>query len=78
MKNATGEIGNLLVVSVCVAILVAFFYYAVWPIINHNFVSQTACEKAICEATPGADGMVNCVVYENNTVSKSFKCRYKG
>ena len=46
MKNATGSLANLVVVCVCVAILVAFFYFTIWPIIKTNFVAQTSCEKA--------------------------------
>ena len=73
MKEATGELANLLVVTVSVAILVAFFYFTIWPIIRNNFISQTSCEKAVCSAKPDANGMVNCTL--NNTV---FQCRYKG
>lgn len=73
MKNATGELANLLIVTVCVAILVAFFYFTIWPIIRLNFVSQTACEKAICNAQPNAEGMVTCRLGED-----VFMCKYKG
>ena len=72
MKEATGELGNALVVAVCVAIFIAFFYYTIYPIIDSNFRAQTACEKAVCSSNP-VDGMVDCV-YEG----KSFKCKFKG
>lgn len=74
MKRATGELANILIVVVCVAILVAFFYFTVWPIIRTNFVSQTACEKAVCshDDTDG-DGMVTCRLGDD-----VFECKYKG
>lgn len=74
MKNATGELVNLLVVVICVAILVAFFYFTIWPMIKTNFEAQTACEKAICSAddTDG-DGMVTCRLGDH-----IFECKYKG
>ena len=73
MKRATGELANLVVVCVCVAILVAFFYFTIWPMIKNNFVMQTSCEKAKCLTKPNVDGMVKC--YLNG---KEFLCRYKG
>ena len=73
MKEATSELANLLVVSASVAILVAFFYFTIWPIIRNNFEAQTACEKAVCEAKPDKNGLVNCKLNDN-----IFKCKYKG
>lgn len=73
MKNATGELANLLIVVVCVAILVAFFYFTIWPIIRLNFVSQTACEKAVCSSKPNDDGMVTCRLGDD-----IFMCKFKG
>ena len=73
MKNATGELASLLIVVVSVAILVAFFYFTIWPIIRLNFVSQTACEKAVCSSTPNNEGLVTCRL-GNDT----FTCKYKG
>ena len=62
MKEATAELGNTLVVVVSVAILIAFFYFVVWPMIDNNFKSQTSCDKAVCEAVPNSDGTVDCIV----------------
>lgn len=74
MKEATGELANLLIVSVSVAILVAFFYFVVWPMIDSNFKKQTSCDKAVCEgADNDHDGYVDCK-YKGET----FRCRYKG
>lgn len=73
MKNATGSLANLVVVCVCVAILVAFFYFTIWPIIKTNFVAQTSCEKASCSVYPDQNGMVNCTLNGQN-----FQCVFKG
>ena len=73
MKNATSELANLLVVAASVAILVAFFYFTIWPRIDRNFKQQTACEKAVCEVKPDADGQVKC-----SLDGQIFKCKYKG
>ena len=73
MKEATSELANLLVVGVSVAILIAFFYFTVWPMIDNNFKSQTSCEKAVCSTVPDADGYVSCE-YKSQTI----KCKYKG
>ncbi len=78
MKEATSDLSSGLVVAVCIAILVAFFYFTVWPIIKLNFVSQTACEKAKCSASPDDSGMVDCVYKDKNGVEQTIKCSYKG
>ncbi len=79
MKEATGELANLLIVVLSVAILVAFFYFTVWPIIDNNFKKQTACDKAVCEGVDtDKDGLVNCVYKKKNGDSIDITCKYKG
>ena len=73
MKEATSELANLLVVAASVAILVAFFYFTVWPLIDNNFKRQTQCDKAICNAKPNDDGYVTCKLD-----GQTFECKYKG
>ena len=73
MKEATSELASLLVVVSSVAILIAFFYFTVWPLIDNNFKKQTACEKATCKMDQVTDGYVNC---ELN--GQEFRCKYKG
>ena len=74
MKEATSSLASLVVVMACVAILVAFFYFTVWPLLNNNFKKQTSCDKAVCSADQDANGFVNCTLDGNTT----FKCPYKG
>lgn len=73
MKEATSELSSLLVVAASVAILVAFFFFTLWPKLQNNFNSQTACEKAICGTKPDSKGMVKCR-YKDQTIT----CKYKG
>ena len=73
MKRATGELSNLVVVTICVAILIAFFYFTIWPMIKNNYVSQTSCEKARCLPTPDENGMVTCYLD-----GQEFLCKFKG
>lgn len=91
MKKATGDLASTVVVAISVAILVAFFFYTIWPMLDSNFKSQTACEKAICETVDSdGDGKVSCILCESVTsnekediescMSKGEKieCRFKG
>ena len=73
MKEATASLSSGLIVVICVAIFIAFFYYTIWPTIDNNFKGQTACDKAKCSVTPYPNGMVKCE-YED----QSFYCKYKG
>ena len=77
MKEATGELSNAVVVIICVAILIAFFSFEVWPIIRGQFKAQISCDKAICENTdPDGDGRVNCRLKDDPDTT--FTCPYKG
>lgn len=74
MKNATSELTSVLVVCASVAILVAFFFYTIGPMMRKNFNEQTACEKATCEGLDkDGDGFVNCA-YEGQII----RCKFKG
>ncbi len=79
MKEATGELNATVIVVIIVAMLVAFFYFTIWPVIRNNMNENTACSKAICEKTPNSDGMtVNCWTMENGRKSETFTCAWKG
>ena len=81
MKRAIGELSNTVIVVIAVAILIAFFYYTVWPLIDHNFKSQTSCDKAVCDvSTKTSDGKVQCVIPcdKEGCNSVPFWCSYKG
>ena len=80
MKRAIGELSSAVLVVISVAILIAFFYYTVWPIIDHNFKTQTSCDKAVCDASTLTNGKVQCIVPCNTAAcsTEPFWCNYKG
>ena len=75
MKKAFGELSGGLIVIISVAILIAFFYLVVWPMIDNNFASQTRCEKAVCSHSADADGKVECRLPGRE---ETFRCNFKG
>ena len=77
MKEATGELNATVVVILAIGILMAFFYYTIWPIVKTNFERNSQCSKAICESCPsGTCEYVDC--YSKNDPNITFKCVYKG
>ena len=82
MKKAIGELSNTLIVVISVAILIAFFYYTVWPLLSNNFKSQTSCDKAVCNVQKDSTGAV---ITKNGKVectipgkTGTFWCNFKG
>ena len=87
MKRAVGELSSAVIVGFSVAILIAFFYYTVWPVIDNNFKSQTSCDKAVCNIQKDSsgrvitnEGKVECKVpLKDGTLSDEIiYCNYKG
>jgi len=83
MKEATGELNATVVVVLAIGVLIAFFYYTLWPIIKTNFDKNSQCSKAICEPCRDLSGnastdcnYVKCYVKSNPT--EKFECVYKG
>lgn len=77
MKETTSELNATVVIVLAIAVLIAFFYYTLWPIIKNNFDRNSQCSKAICETVDtDNDGFVNCHMKNDNT--NTFECVYKG
>lgn len=77
MKEATGELNAAVVVMLAIGVLIAFFYYTIWPIVKENFDKNSQCSKAICESCPTHDcDFVKC--HLRNDTSVEFECVYKG
>ena len=77
MKETTSELNATVVVVLAIAVLIAFFYYTLWPIIKNNFDRNSQCSKAICETVDtNNDGFVNC--HMKNDTTNTFECVYKG
>lgn len=77
MKQATGELNATVVVIMAVGILMAFFYFTLWPIIKHNYDENAKCSSAICEKCPTNDcERVTC--HSKGDDANQFECVYKG
>ena len=49
MKETTGELNITLIVIIGVSILVAFFYFVIWPSLDENFQANSKCSRAVCK-----------------------------
>lgn len=78
MKEATGELNATVFVVIAVGVLVAFFYYTLWPIIRGNFEKNSQCSKAICEPCKNPSGCDYVDCHLKDKEENTFKCVYKG
>lgn len=82
MKEATAELNGVVAVVLAIGVLIAFFYYTLWPLIRTNFQYNSQCSKAICEPChPDVNGEKNCdyvVCHPKNDPTNTFECVYKG
>ncbi len=81
MKEATGELNSAVVVLLAVGVLIAFFYYTLWPMIKNNFNQNSQCKKAICETCiKGGKVSNDCETVKCHLEGSSeiFECVYKG
>lgn len=83
MKETTGELNATVVVLLAIGILMAFFYYTIWPLIKVNFEKNSQCSKAICESCRDSKGnaATNCdyvKCHPKNDPNTIFECVYKG
>ena len=82
MKEATGELNLTVIVVMAVAILVAFFYYTIWPSLNNNFQANSSCSRAVCRpCNPGSNtcseaigDLVDCQLQDGTHI----RCPWKG
>ncbi len=84
MKEATGELNSTLFAVISIAILSAFFFTMLWPMIRTNMTTNMKCGDAVCPPDTDGDGWVTCEYYvweEPNTynlVQSDLKCPFKG
>ncbi len=77
MKEATGELNTTVIVVIAVGVLMAFFYFTLWPLIKENFNKSSQCSKAICEPCRNRKcDTVTC--HPKNNPGEEFECVYKG
>ncbi len=75
MKEATGELNITMFIISALAIIIAFFYFTIWPLIKGNLEATSQCSKAICDGNPDDQGEVTCHLKGK---TETFKCVYKG
>ncbi len=81
MKQATGELNATVVVVLSVGVLMAFFYYTLWPVLRKNFEENAKCSKAVCEPCDNGTDCDYVTCYSKNkdhTPQNAFECVYKG
>lgn len=80
MKEATGELNSTVVVVMAVAMLMAFFYTVIWPILKGNMDANSKCGKAWCDKCASPDGVCSTVTchYKDGDESKEIICPWKG
>lgn len=70
MKEATGELNLTIIVVMAVGLLIAFFYFTIWPSMNENFERNSMCSKAVCE-NPCNAGVNTC----DEVIGQLVKCK---
>lgn len=79
MKEASSELNATVVVVLAIGVLIAFFYYTLWPILKNNFEKNSQCSKAICETVDrDKNGYVWCHIKNDPSNTFKFECVYKG
>ena len=79
MKETTGELNATVFVVIAVGVLMAFFYYTLWPLIKANFEAQSQCSKAICNpCDKDVCDYVTCHSKNDPNKEHEFECVYKG
>lgn len=81
MKEATQELNMMAIVVISVGVLLTFFFYFLWPILNANFTVKSQCSKAACdcvnrEVVDGVEYCTNCRV--DGEPIDDMRCLYKG
>ena len=79
MKAATGELNMTVIIILAVAIMSAFFYTVIWPLIKDNQNAIIRCREAICADanTVDSNGRVCCSL-EGEASNCDLRCTWKG
>ena len=83
MKEATQDLNMTMVVVISVGVLLTFFFYYLWPILNDNFRAESQCSKAACNCSEDArvvrDGVEYCTDCRiDGNPMDGMECLYKG
>ena len=78
MKEPVGDLNNSVFVITSIAILAAFFYTVLWPMLDRNQEQQSACSKAICNNNVDDKGYVSCTYKDSHGATQTTTCKFKG
>lgn len=80
MKEATGELNMAVVVAISIAILAAFFFTYLWPIIDGNFERNSQCNKAVCDCAERVtiNEIEYCTCWTEDRPDQTFNCIFRG
>lgn len=81
MKEVSGELNLTVIVAIAVGILIAFFFYFMWPAINTNYAREANCRKATCDCANEKNNnhMCECKYIDNKGQEHGpFECPYGG
>ena len=77
MKEATGEFTGSVIVVSAVALLTAFFFMFIWPMIKNSMFEDATCANAACDIGYNSNGMTWCINPNDSTV-EPFECPFRG
>lgn len=78
MKEATGELNGSVIVFTAVALLTAFFFMFLWPVIRQGMEEDANCANAVCENAFNEHGMSYCYNPEEDPGFTVFECPFRG
>lgn len=77
MKEATGELTGSVIVVSAVALLTAFFFMFIWPMVKEGMTNSATCANAMCDNGYNDHGMAYCK-NPNDDASEVFECPFRG
>jgi hypothetical protein len=79
MKEATGELAGSVIVVAAVAVLTAFFFTIIWPMVRTGMEDRATCANAVCDIGYNENGMAWCYSPSDTGDDKDFyECPFKG
>ena len=77
MKEATGELAGSVIVVAAVAVLTAFFFLIIWPMVKSGLEDRATCVNAICDKGANEHHMAYCYSPADSTKT-IYECPFKG
>ena len=77
MKEATGELAGSVIVVAAVAVLTAFFFMIIWPMVKSGMEDRATCANAVCDIGVNGNHMAYCYSPADETRT-IYECPFKG